>query len=204
MTVKDLKGLALVIQLWVLFGCSGGGSSDVQAQESTGKASGHAVYEFDYPSGVNALLVFDTEDNSFFCVTTFGGITLGEEGNFTMAISMTPPMITPTYDTVMINGEEKNRFRFLANAVTVTVNNNATGLPGDQTGEEPEVMFDELVPCSLVVEAVDDDEGGDRWRVEIYGSTLFPDGTTFQNFTGDDITMGTTTGLIAGDISITF
>ena len=198
-----MRGIMLVLPLLGLSGCSGDGSSEVQAQQSTPRAQGLAVYEFDDPPGLNAMLVFDTEDNSFFCTTGFGGTTIGDEGNFTMAIAITPPMITPTYDTVMINGEPKNRFRFLANAVTVTVNNNSAGLPGDQTGDEPEVLFDEFVPCSLVVEAVDDDEGGDRWRVEIFGSTLFPDGTTFQNFTGDDITAGTTTGLIAGDIIIT-
>ena len=118
-------------------------------------------------------------------------------------VAITSPMIGVVYDTVMINGEPKNRIRFSGSAMTVTVNNNAPGF-SDFNDPDPSVLFDELAPCVFEVEAVDDDDdGGDRWRMTIISGSPFFNDFAFKNFTGDDITAGTTTGLIAGNITIT-
>jgi hypothetical protein len=200
---KWTRALAFCLFSLALLGCGRDGSSAAQEPENgSSKAEGHGVYEFG--TGVNAMFVFDTEENQFFCVTSHGGSTTGSDGNFSMVITTTPPLTGVVYDTVMIGGEPKNRVRFSGNATTTTVNNGNDFFPGDQGGGEPEVLFDELAPCVVEVEAVDDPVGGDRWRVTIVsGSTLFPDGTTFQNFSGDDITAGATSGLAAGDITVT-
>ena len=165
------------------------------------KAKGSAVYALNGAGSMNGMFVFDTETDLFICSAAGGGSTIGAPQNFTMIITAHPPIDRVRFDSVPVNGMPKQRVQFTAQAFSVTVNNGVTGLPGVQTGAE--VLFDELDECTIVVEGVDDNEGGDRWRTTIYDAQIWPDGTQFKNFEGDDISTAVVTGPITGDIAIT-
>lgn len=170
-----------------------------QGEMST-KASGNGVYVLNGLGGMQGMFMFDLQTGNFICAAGGGGETVGSEGNFLMIITGCPPIDRVRFDTVQINGSAKNRVQFTGRGLTVTVNNDFAGLPGDQ--DEVEVLIDELVECTFVVEVVDDDEGGDRWRTTIYDAEIWPDGTQFKNFEGDDIATAVVIPLVSGDITI--
>jgi len=167
----------------------------------TAQAHGNGIYPIVGTGGVRGLFMFDIKNGYFLCSAAGGGTTIGTVGNFYMQIVGTGPIDRVNFGTVLINGVERKHVQFTGKALSVTVNNDVMGFPGDDSGGE--VLVDELIECTYVAEAVEDPVGGNRWRTTIYDATIWPDGSQFKNFDGDNIATATVDPFINGEVSIT-